>query len=109
MTKKRKDYDLDLEEYIDDDYFYSVDSKQHSLTKEEEEYNNFFKVEDTDYHTYEVDQTDEGYILGFTSGFEDKWYGQQPKYNPTFRDWLHLSQKNRIYFIGYINGYNFNC
>ena len=58
---------------------------------------------------YEVDLTDEGYIRGFTSGFEDKWYGQQPQYNPTFRDWLHLSVKNRIYFIGYINGYNFNC
>ena len=59
--KKRKDFELDLEEYIDDDYydddenFYNVNNNE-DLTDEEEEYNNFFKVDaddSTDYNSYE--------------------------------------------------------
>ena len=48
--RKRKDFELDLEEYIDDDYdydenFYS-ENNSNNLSIEEEEYNNFFKVDD---------------------------------------------------------------
>ena len=46
--RKRKDFELDLEEYIDDDYdenFYNENNLK-DLSIEEEEYNNFFKVDD---------------------------------------------------------------
>lgn len=59
--RKRKDTDLELEEYIDDEYFYSVDKKQEKMSEEEEEYKNFFKVEedeDTDY-SYDVPLADD--------------------------------------------------
>lgn len=50
MRKKQKDFDLELEEYIDEDYnenFYSENKKNDDLyTEDEEEYNNFFKVDD---------------------------------------------------------------
>lgn len=58
--KKRKDKDLDLEEYVDDEYFYSVDNEKEKLSKEEEEYENFFKVDNEPAnYTYDVSSTDD--------------------------------------------------
>ena len=57
MRNKNKDFELDLEDYVDEDYeenFYSM-SADNTLSMDEEEYNNFFKVDDdysTDYETY---------------------------------------------------------
>lgn len=58
--KKRKDFELDLEEYIDEDYdenFYNENNSK-DLSDEEEEYNNFFKV-DEDYDANYVTNTDD--------------------------------------------------
>ena len=60
MRKKNKEFELDLEEYIDEDYdenFYNENNSK-TLSAEEEEYNNFCTVDD-DYDTDYVDNTDD--------------------------------------------------
>ena len=60
MRRKNKEFELDLEEYIDEDYdenFYNENNSK-TLSAEEEEYNNFFTVDD-DYDTDYVDNTDD--------------------------------------------------
>ena len=60
MRRKNKEFELDLEEYIDEDYdenFYNENNSK-TLSAEEEEYNNFFTVDD-DYDTDYVDNTED--------------------------------------------------
>lgn len=72
MRRKNKEFELDLEEYIDDDYdenFYNENNSK-TLSTEEEEYNNFFKVDD-DYDTdYVVNTDDEDNYADFIKEYD---------------------------------------
>ena len=57
---------------------------------------------------YLVNPNDVGFFEGFTDGYETRRLGEKPRYKPTMHDWMHLSRKNRVYFIGYIRGYGFD-
>ena len=77
MSKKKSDFEL--EEYIDDDYyneqnFYSSSNRKiEKVSKEEDDYNNFFKVDkeeyDDDYDSYDdYGEVDEAYTYDSSSG-----------------------------------------
>ena len=78
MRKKKKDFDLELEEYIDEDYdenFYSVDKKNNDVyTEDEEEYNNFFKVDD------DLSDTDEAYVEDYSNDYVEESYNSSKKH-----------------------------
>lgn len=78
MRKKKKDFDLELEEYIDEDYdenFYSVNSKKDDVyTEDEEEYNNFFKVDD------DLSDTDGAYVEDYSNDYVEDNYNSSKKH-----------------------------
>lgn len=84
MRKKKKDFDLELEDYIDEDYdenFYSVDKKNNDVhTEDEEEYNNFFKVDD------DFSDDSEIYDDDYTNDYEeDKDYNKKREDSPLYK------------------------
>ena len=78
MRKKKKDFDLELEDYIDEDYdenFYSVDKKNNDVyTEDEEEYNNFFKVDD------DLSDTDDDYVEDYSNDYVEDNYNSSKKH-----------------------------
>ena len=78
MRKKKKDFDLELEDYIDEDYdenFYSVNSKKDDVyTEDEEEYNNFFKVDD------DLSDTDDDYVEDYSNDYVEDNYNSSKKH-----------------------------
>ena len=74
MFRKNKNSELELEDYIDEDYdeYFYNESSSEDLSAEEEEYNNFFKVDEDYDSNYVVNTDDEDNYEDFIKVQDDK-------------------------------------